>query len=436
MSHISPIHIFAAILTLSLASAQAAEPGLDVNDVSILFSLNPAQTAIYPDVRLRENGANHLPLLNSSILEKEILPFSAAHNGRQIEGEPDYQQWQIAGLRYDPCFPDPSQPLEKCIQQIRLIVQPHPDQGLGMEDLAMHLLYQVGSGAPQAGDPIIASLRSIQAASRKNGTETVGQVLGVHPALKKEATLGKGPVGDLVKQFIKTFCRSDRLKEITFVDSQRGDNWTFFHGLMNDGKWTPAPISGLDPGTIVQETDDSSNISPTASDSAPFGLKLILQRNTPSADLSKRISDELLNVENPFRSNPQNVDCGSCHRSSSFIAHSWTVDFSSAASYVNPVGITGFAEFDSQPDQFGDEVRNFGYVGPHAIISTLVANSSAVVADFINHGRGTYTGQGWDNPSRQDCSSWLVRACFASQTVSDKKMSGKSSDCLALCHFR
>src|SRR5262249_52811326 len=134
-------------------------------------------------------------------------------------------------------------------------------------------------------------------------------------------------------------------------------------------------------------------------------------------------------IENPTKATPETVDCISCHTSSRLIRTRGIPFAGAPEEYVNPAGLTGFAELALQQEA-PESIRNFGWRFTTPVVTTLTANSSAAVADRAN------ASQHWKNPSRLDCAAPAVRECFAGRAKSGGTTSGSASECLRLCSPR
>jgi hypothetical protein len=407
-------------------------PGLDVNDVSILFPLRKVGSGaldfeVYPRVSVVA------PLFQESLL-KQLLDFGS---DRGVEMFFDgMKQWRVTALRYDPCAPNPSAAASLCHPQIRLVAQEiRTVPGPGIDDSGMHLIFRAADALPGAADPIIAELRAIQVASRKAGAETVGRALGEHPGLAAEASKQEGPVGNLVKEFIARHCSADRMTDLTFTGTNEGDDsWFFYGGHVTDGVWAAAPV----PNLVVKPGDgdnleigllgigDEQALSPPPIASAASVAPVL---NAAPKDISAAKLAALHRIDNPLESTPENTDCGSCHASSRLLRQHAVPFTGKDDEFIDPPGITGFAELELQP---ADEtsVRNFGWLMTKPVVTWLTANSSAAVAARVNQ------TQGWSNPSTLDCSSPAVRECFAGRAATGGKTAGTAKECLTLCRSK
>ena len=261
---------------LTPTSSTFADPNqlLDVNDVSILFA-RTASGAL-PDMSLDESVGGTLGnLLSASAFNnvyanaQGLKAPSVLVSGPAVTAGTDRSTWRIYGVRFDPCSDDldpKTAVAQTCAVQIRLIAEQVLPNARGANDLAMHLVYTLGSNQdlstrPYAGgsvtvlNAIRSDLLGIKQASIKAGAPTAGQPLGVHPGLLSG---GKTQVATLVRQFIDKWLQtvSSHDFKVTFTGFTRDADtgpWTLFRRTRQreatPSRRSPFRICRTDPST-------------------------------------------------------------------------------------------------------------------------------------------------------------------------------------------
>ncbi len=357
--------------------------GFDVNDVSILFPPTE-KLGSYPEIFL--DSTDGLGCLSSKLFDE------IGEKVHKVSQNPEHfplSIWHVVALRYDPCFAKSAAEPQSCVQQVRLVAQPL--RGNGFADVAMHLLYTVGEGLPQKNDPVLADLNLIKELSQES---TRGQPLQAHPGLAKEQqTISDshlGPLAEKIFDFIDKYCTESQLKELTFTDANTGLNgpWFFMGGKVEAGHWKPENIPGLEKPAKMQFTTDIGVAKPMPDKN--IGIHDFLSIDNYSKPLTEAQIESLQKVENPRLTNTRNTDCASCHLVGNDLMSFDPDGLATKSFFRSPLGITGYSLKQNHPlvsigQSFGEGVRVFGYFLTTPIVAPITANSSALVAEEINH---------------------------------------------------
>ena len=420
-------------MSVLLANSAHAIQGFDVNDVAILLPVTADSSDVSVGLRLDSRNAAGEALLPKSIFD-QIIPQVAFHQPFPIGSAANYADYRIVAVRIDPCAPDPAAPVKECRQALRLTAQPFHSavSSATVTEGAFHIVYFLGTGALNLDSPLVADLQKIRDVS---GSVTAGLVLGAHPGLAKE------PAAGAVRGFVEKWATAARLSVVTFIVRAPELNWwRFYRGQVHGGNWTVDPIPGAR-GSLDQLTTSlfEGFLSGAVRDAVP---NLFLDSDhwgfdgpVPAAAIP--VFHELMN---PLKSNMANRDCVSCHTAAIGIRQ-FRIPFSGAPiEFVNPVGITGFAELAT--DQGGlapcaDGAENCVFPSPFLLgysklgvgraelsISALAANAAAASANKLN------TMLGLANPSPRDCSDRKIRECFLGRLDG---ASPTAANCLAFC---
>lgn len=460
--------------TLISASAIAATPGLDVNDVSMLFPLRPSTFKPYPEINVGQNALGGQPLLTQKIFDKIFNQASAV---LPTLGSRNLKDWRIYAFRYDPCAPGIAASMgafahygvTKCVQQIRLIAQSSsPDidvfngktiPGKGTTDASLHLVFQVGAGTPRPDDSAIQELLKLKRLSLAvTGVSTSGQPLRAHPGLQHELEHGTtNALAIAIRNFVLTRVSLKNLVRVTFsgavdpnldihgVDSGEGASWVFVGGDISvsqagESIWTPSANPSA-PGNPVQMFNlfgpHGTVVTPRPSD-AILSSTPILEKVNFDGDgamqplrLTSAEKSQVHSLSNPMVSHTKNRDCLSCHNATQLTVLS-SASPADPARFKTPMGITGYPSVATlSRDNWS--IRAFGYLDTDPSISIGVVNESARVADFINQKILHYANPG-PNCSTTDAAVWQ---CFVHPTEVPDGHGGKrmpmDQECLASC---
>lgn len=433
-------------------AANSVSRGFDVNDT--FFFLPTTQNfekPMYPDIRLSDvNTKDARPLVGIKLYRSIVDQFLAITEGSVGASfkspnmtKKEYPYFRVTNIRFDPCFPGPQVHPEKCVQHIRLVVTPiddndnprieaHAISGGRIEflDYSVHLLYKVGSGLPEKDHPLVKELMEIMTESDRTGISTAGRPLTVHPGLAREmeivASGQEGPLAKRVRAFVLDHVSEANLVEATVTNGDSSDGfegrWNFVGGLVQNGVWKPRPIPRL--GTERVQVSAMFGFMDPAPKSGPQIL------SSQNGEPTKNEIEGVYQILNPEKTNPVNTDCASCHLAAVKgieLARKGVVGPILGA-FVMPKGITGFADPKFRVSSLdSDNVRVIGYLGGSPTVTSLAANSSALVAQTIN------VIQGLPPPTTLDCRSPVVRACFDGVDEKGAVLERSAEDCLKLC---
>lgn len=416
------------------ARTTAAAPGLDVNDVSILFP-HPGKEA---DLGLLlgvgtelENGIEIWPQVGfesllaaaASPVDEPVKAVAAGGGGAMMAlpgpgmgvpgaGMRDRARWRIVGFRFDPC----AHATEggDCLVQLRLITQPFTKHGDAArdQDVTAHLIYSFDeSEAPR----LIAALLQLKR------PETSGRPLGVHPAMEREGLAG--PTAAAAKELLVTELARGRLSHAALMGLERQpEPWIFMAGaFLLDGSFVPLELDfGIERsasqkvGFLVTE----GRVVPRMS-SGPSTAALLDGGGQSMTEDDARI---LAMVDSPVHSallpgsqrSSKNRDCVSCHTtvSSLFKLTGQGTAVADLSKWIAQRerfraadGLTGY------PDPAALiattwSVRNFGYFNGRPSVSIRTVNESAEAARIANERVGLA------NPSGLRCSDAELWPCI------------------------
>lgn len=361
-------------------AAGGASVHLDLNDVSFLYPL-PSWQDRDQLLSPATEGA-HGPLVPRALYEQEApLLLEPGPNA------PDdlYGSLRVVSARIDPCFPADASATPPCRKQLRLVMQPvledPASSGATTGDGALHALYDLSDAEWQT---LSAELYGLKALA---GTGTDHQPLQVHPVLRVQGLAGT--YATALRSLILEHASSDTLAEMAFMQLTKKDrSWIFMAKVK-----TPAGYEQLNiPRVSATSQGASVNFSSEATGDAPHTILiqppppnvtiLALPDPSSSSDQVSSALHEALRIDNPSAgTNPQTVDCASCHlatRNRRFAERARSVDTSSWPERFED------ATFDlSHADEVGDDqssLRTFGYFGSKSSIADRVINESALVA--------------------------------------------------------
>lgn len=234
--------------------AASAAGAFDVNDLSILYPLNPRFGTRPPGelVRLTDGRGLLSEGVFRTILETFRRDFKQDFSsGSQASFMNNLSQWAVVGVRLDHCFR--AKFSDPCAEQVRLVAQPVAQGDLTTADFALHLVYQ-----PRASIETILSdiIRVRQTHARpENRGAVLGVPLSVHPILKKEG-LASPFAKALKEEVILKHLDTSVLRGIatSFIEPNRLQPWVFFATDARDfSKVLGQSIFMFDPGTSVND---------------------------------------------------------------------------------------------------------------------------------------------------------------------------------------
>lgn len=414
----------------SLAWAQT--PGLDINDVAVLFPLD-SQAKTVPHLPLGDSR-NHDAFLSETVFQSVIVAAKRLGVAEPFPAKIDtLADWDIVGYRVDPCAPiDNTGPGESCTAELRLVAQPSTSV-FGPADSALHILYDIEKDATG----VYRALWNLkQTSEKKTLSQTTGKPLGVHPLLQLAAMSSQEDILDLHAAFLRNYAVPSRVKKVTLMGLRESlaVDWIFLGGDVVDGVWTQGTIPNLkkgDDGFIefdLRRDGNSINVEPldkTLSTYDFFSVDI-----PPSAFTLKTLSQAAQTLENPALSNRNTADCMSCHSATSMRIHPIAgMPLFEKGFSAGPVpGISAYPEpLALQNHELHWNLRAFGYFDQKATLSMRAVNEAARSADAINKTLG------WKNPA-EACVGLEeeVLACFI-RTSTQEGPQKTSEECLAIC---
>lgn len=301
--------------------------------------------------------------------QQRPISFGSAMSSQPYYGFDASQRkmWHISSLRFDPC-PTPrrpdwaqfvaqgSAPFEGCTPEIRLVAQPYhrqiepltakvrgqdydikPPQGRVALDYLAHFFFRLN--AQQATQAAIR-LRDM----RRPECPTAGLPLGVHPCLTDYLARGGGAGFHLdVAQFVRDFAKTELLHKIAFMGTTKNnDPWIFMQVLVDRDRVTINPIKTVirpEAKTPAQQSTpffqghtQIASFHAPRNRIAPLGkpeqsrLSRELDRDfvgtfvshapEAQAEAAQQLVNMLDRLENPTLTHVFNVDCVSCHKTS------------------------------------------------------------------------------------------------------------------------
>lgn len=432
---------------------EGKQRGFDVNDTTFILPLGKTEDKpLYPTISLSDNGSDSKAIMSLDLFDNIVTQFMKQTDGSY--GVPfeapnmsklEYPLMKVTAIRYDPCFPGPTKDISQCIQQIRLVVTPVDNNAnpqipgiartatmFQFPDYSMHLLYVIGWGLPSKNDIVLQQLYDIKNTAESIGRSSAGKALGVHPGLQSEVNHMKvdqaeGVLALKLKRFVLDNINQQKLAEVTVTNGNDSDSfeglWNFMGGKIVSEKWIAQPIPRLVKDQLVQRTSMFGFIQ----DDSLYGPRLFSKSSdVPKAD---QISDTHA-LLNPEITNPKNTDCASCHLASEkaiqlsqegLLMNPWST-------YQTPIGITGFVDPQFRLSSLNSEnLRVLGRLNNEIVVTSLAANSAALVAQTVNDILNL------DSPTDLDCRAPEVRQCF--DGVSDKggSISADTDQCLSIC---
>ncbi len=427
-------------LTLALAAALTSPAfgaglGVDVNDVAVLFPLDAKNTPS-PYIALEGLTAD-APLLGSNHLQ-EILAGAALHGIGVPSGTTSFAttgDWNVVAFRYDPCAAPVHGPeVKECVQELRLVAQPH--DSFGPADTSLHLIYQLGEGEPAPGDAVLADLLALKKkAEALTGLTTDGKVLGVHPLLTAGVKSQNAEVAKAYEDFVRKYAKPEALKKLTMMGLANGSqtHWIFFGGDIINGTWTPTPIPNLsdDPNAAVEldlNSDKTFTPQPLDIQVATFGF---FHRELLEPGDIQNIRTQIHRIENPAWGNRNTIDCLSCHSATSLHVNpnSFVQLYVPGLTAEVPKGITAYPDIAMlNRHRLHWNMHSLGYFGTLPTLSMRTVFESGVSADQVNQILKL------QNPG-PDCSAvqQQVMTCFVNTSSNVSSTPPTPETCMASC---
>lgn len=378
------------------ATITAGGFGLDVNDVSYLFPLSPSGEPV-PNIKLSDR------VKNAEILPQAMFDAAIQHSetktGMRFDAVAKQRSnWRIYAFRFDPCAPTANLrnrnfgpgPLAAmpCDVQFRLIAQPVGSGGNTIDN-AMHLVFRIG--LVSVGDGSIEQFRSHFNASPAKGildelvsmkdNDTNGRPLGVHPILANAAkTQGlQAKIRSLLSNHLTNEQLLDFGVAVMGLETPGFEPWVFAPIAFRNGLATPGigvpTLNGA--ASMKLSFVDAKNVIPSPTQAVSTAP---LFENSNDISLAHQ-------VDHPIDSHFFNRDCVSCHTATTrMIQLQQVAPNSSRFVYEevhNKTGVSGYLSPEVVQENNWN-VRNFGYFGKNATITTRTLTETIEVVVLAN----------------------------------------------------
>lgn len=367
------------LLSFIYSSLNAQTIDLDLNDISVLLPLPPAnEWGLLP--KADTQAARGVLLPKNLVVEKIPTLLQMVHN------ESLYPLIYSVGFRIDPCFHEGLTPV-KCKTQIRMIWQPLIKRGeqTFTTDVTLHTFYEL---TELDFKKLINEVKQLKLHA---SVTTDGTALSINPVLKKEGL--RGPYYTQLMSIIYKYIGEENLSRITFMQLFGGETVWFFGGIdIKNNEVTRVTIPRIN-HTIQQFANTQivffkGGIAPQPRQSDNFNL-VISDSEILTAEANEQ---EIINAtksafkfENPHLHNPGTLDCVSCHAAQS--VKDWALykfpelklmEVSREFIYQSDKNIT-----NTSPLQQTNVMRVFGYFEDQPIAAQRVINESAEVVKFL-----------------------------------------------------
>ncbi|MCX6117947.1 MAG: hypothetical protein NT027_10420 [Proteobacteria bacterium] len=377
----------------------------DVNDVSYLFPFKGG--VLSPGISATDTFSDGSEVYPADVFDS-VTKFVQT---QKITGQGTFtnrSDWKVMSFRFDPCAPSSLPAVVAkfgCQVQLRFIAQP-VISGTD-EDFTAHLVFTLGVLNPEksnyvghvegSGTPSFKELvLDLQDLKKQSPVNTTGLALNVHPGLAADAD---GSYAAKVKAFLFKHMSSKKLAAVAFMGLQGGgpEPWIFIAGGMVPTK-DGAPV--LDPTQVA--TANGRGWFPVDAPVTPAGTKALtlsfLDRQRviplPTGFTSTQplfdfnLSDpavlgKVYDIDQPEMTHFFNMDCVSCHSSTTRMTNRGISAATNPNRYIAPAGITGYLATNVVPSNQWN-VRNFGYFGGSATVSSRALTETASVVDFTN----------------------------------------------------
>lgn len=317
------------------------------------------------------------------------------------------EELKVVSLRMDPC-PNTFDAF-LCQPEVRLVWQPlELDQDTHTwfaQDAAVHTFYKLSKEQFQL---LKEQIWQIKIKNESHQASTHQKVLSIHPALKNPTTAEEFQT--TINKIILTHCGEQNLVKVTFMSLLTPNVWWRFGGIVpNAGKWENNKIprmlttfqdifnSAFEPVSMIHnpgvEMDAIFNIHPDNYPQNDDIFKVINKRYRYNDERDLPIFKEKLNAverfRNPHYSNPNTLDCASCHYADATKFYSERrfeslKEFNSAYAFKNPNKNLFNLENTSISKTATRVVRAFGYFNNEPAINQRVINDSAESAHWLN----------------------------------------------------
>lgn len=373
------------------AGGGGGQTSLDLNDVSWLFPL--------PDWDHRDQ----LLGLDASGDQGALLP--RALYDQLVKLVPDqelsdtHDRIKIVSVRVDPCFPATVPPAAPaCARQIRLVAQPvisHAQLAslgsnqLSTDDATIHLFYTLDVAT--FGNLV----DDVYALKMKAGDDTRGP-LDVHPVMKSKGL--DGEYAKALKALILKYAGDATLTRIAEMnvqafsdqDKRTGFVWSFVMFDRDGSSLTHEQIARVEADAQgVQQAGTDASRAGSLNPSPPNDDFETLMTTTDTAQADDYTLESAfksaLTFENPNRSSPRAVDCGSCHAASRSRTAAELQRSMDTSSYAERFDDSAFdlRRVDQTPTD-PHTLRAFGYFFDQTAFSQRTINDSAVTARALS----------------------------------------------------
>lgn len=204
------------------------------------------------DIVFEGDPTNDLTFLKRPNLKSENLSLLRGIPSRACK----YENWRIVSFRYDPCLDRPGRTfktkkdIEACVAQVRLVAQPfNSDGGFFPDDLALHLIYDIG-GAERAElvkDLLALSKVTTAIETKKGGWDRFDNevyMMRPHPGLRAEMNTCGGPMIAGVVNVLKKYTNHKKLEQMAWMSSSTtGMQWNFGFVAVKGDKVTKSSSS-------------------------------------------------------------------------------------------------------------------------------------------------------------------------------------------------
>jgi len=353
-------------------------------DVSVLF----------PNTSASSLWAASMATSSGPLLPRAAFDLNARSLVREVADDAEYDALRVVGMRFDPCFQRVFG--GDCEPQIRLVLQvpdPTDPNGSSFADGAVHALYALSE------DAFERALTDLKALAAADATPTSSAPLGVHPTLAQEGV--SGPFGRGLARIAAAHLGPATLTRVTFMTrtAASAGQWQFSGFEILDRQDNPSdqlvgtrlPIAGIS-ATMQNVTRDRHTpeadhvfvytVHPlfAEKDGRVGASGIYLTKATP--DEKQRVHAWALRQESATGHLPDTTDCASCHIANHIGRRLEALDPSLPLESARPARVSSPAESDP------DNLRAFGYFGPHPQVSQRTANETAAILHRLRTGSG------------------------------------------------
>lgn len=351
---------------------------LGPSDVTVLWPLREPGSAgdlLGPDAPLGD-GKKLLPDSLSARVGQLVEHFTAEESARRL---------RVVCTRFDPCARTASAGPDRCVGQMRFVLQPLASTGGAVvaQDAAVHLFYEVS-------EPETARLASELAALP--GAPDARPLGAVSARLERDG----GEYGPRLRAVISDFGARATLSRVTFMRNVdvKGNAWVF-GGFDVDASGRPKDlvvprVGGSEQRVVSQGSFPftfSASPAPSGDDTLgllldPTRLGILAEANPEGARRRVHAGFEAaLGLENPTIHDATTADCASCHVAGSARAVAERAAKDLGMTLPSSRRFPGEPATQPAPSTAADVLRACGYVGGAPTVSRRTKNESAVAAE-------------------------------------------------------